>query len=160
MDVSLECFKSHVSEPHFQFGLDDGDWGFAGEDEYGQWPVIFLWGRAVPKNGMPDKYFFKFDLNGYPAKAPTACPWDIDSMDVLPFDKWPKGSEFVSKVFNPGWKPKAFHALYAPCDRVAMEGHEQWAQAHKGLWWQPNFTIVKYLDFLLKLLTSKDYING
>jgi len=157
MDVSLKCFKSHVENSLFQIGLDEEDWGFAGEIQYNQWPLVFLWVRALPKDGNPARFCFKFDLDGYPAKAPTACPWDIDSMDILPHDKWPKGSEFVSKVFNPSWKP---NALYAPCDRVAMDRHGKWAQVHKGLWWQPDFTIVKYLDFLLRLLTSKDYANG
>ena len=157
MTVDLECFKKHLAMAPFQMGLDANDWGIACDYEFSQWPSVFLWVKSAIKAGSPDKYFFKFDLENYPAKAPKACPWDIEAQKSLSFDKWPRGNKYVSKVFNPSWKP---NALYAPCDRVAMDGHGQWAEQYKNLWWQPDFTIVKYLQFLHKLLNSKDYING
>lgn len=157
MSVDLECFKKHVAMPPFQMGLDACDWAFVHDNEFIQWPSVFLWIKAAEKANSPEKYYFKFDLEKYPAIAPTACPWDIDTQQPLSPDKWPRGSKYVSKVFNPSWKPQA---LYAPCDRIAMEGHEQWAEKYKNLWWRPDFTIVTYLKYLHKLLNSGDYLNG
>lgn len=161
MSVELECFKKHVSLAPFQIGLDDAHWGFEKDNGFDTWPHVFLWVGVACKSGSPDKYVFRFDLTNYPAKAPTACPWNVASNTILDPGKWPKGKQLVGKVFNPNWKPATNTvALYAPCDREAMEGHDQWANVHKDLWWKPDFTILKYLDFLYKILNSSDYKNG
>ena len=70
---------------------------------------------------------------------------------------WPKGRNFVSNTFNPGWNP---NALYTPCDRAAMAGHDGWKTQFPELWWQPHFKITVYLHFLHRLLNSKDYVNS
>jgi site-specific DNA recombinase len=66
---------------------------------------------------------------------------------------------YLGEVMHQGkaWRRSA---LYAPCDRAAMIGHDQWREVHRGLWWEPTFTIVVYLRFLRRLLNSKDYLHG
>ncbi len=61
---------------------------------------------------------------------------------------WPKGPGNISAVFNPNWNGGI--ALYAPCDRAAMAGHDAWKVKFPGWWWQSDFTIVKYLEFVHK----------
>jgi len=158
MTPDAALFNQHVNDADFQSGIDSGMWGIQDHDPgYPAWPNVVIWVQAAPKSECPDKYFFKFNLSGYSATAPTACPWDVVTNTRLENSLWPKGSQFVSKTFNYNWKP---HALYAPCDRVAMEGHEAWKTEFPELWWQPTFKITVYLNFLHRLLNSSDYAKS
>lgn len=152
------AFKAHVEEPPFLEGIDRGKWGLHGVTSAIVWPIATIWVGADAKPGWPDRFFFRFDLAGYPNQAPTAGPWDIGSNARLPNDRWPRGPRFVSKVFNPGWNGGV--ALYLPCDRLAMNGHDHWKSVHPGDWWQPSHTIVKYLTCVYQLLHLQDYVNG
>lgn len=157
MKPDLLLFNQHVSEAGFQTGVDSSMWGVVDDcPECPTWPIVFIWVHAAPKANRPNKYYFRFDLSGYPAQAPTACPWDIEKNLRLTNEDWPKGAKFVSGTFNPNWNP---NALYAPCDRIAMDGHHGWRTQFPELWWQPTFKIQVYLHFLHRLLNSGDYVN-
>lgn len=158
MRPDTAIFNQHVNDADFQSGVDAGMWGIQDHDPgYPSWPLVTMWVQAAPKPGAPDKFYFRFDLNGYSATAPTACPWEPSGNTRLNNAMWPKGSQFVSKTFNHSWKP---NALYAPCDRIAMEGHEAWRTEFPELWWQPTFKITVYLNFLHRLLNSADYAKS
>ncbi len=76
----------------------------------------------------------------------------------LDYARWPKGPGNVSSVFNPNWPQlNSATALYAPCDRAAMPGHEGWKEQFPCVWWQPEFTIVVYLEFIHSILNKKRY---
>ncbi len=157
MSPDLLQFNQHISEAGFQTGIDNLIWGIVDDNsERPTWPIVVIWVQAAPKANHPDKYYFRFELSGYPAQAPTACPWSIEQNSRLPNEQWPKGINFVSGTFNPGWN---LNALYAPCDRLAMAGHEGWQIQFPELWWQPTFKIQVYLHFLHRLLNSADYVN-
>lgn len=154
-DTSL--FFAHLSGSEFQAGVDRGQWGISTEAIEASWPFVIIWIDAAAKTGCQRRYYFKFDLGGYPSAAPTACPWDDSTNTRLANSLWPKGSKFVSKTFNFSWNP---NALYAPCDRVAMVGHEIWKTQFPEFWWQPTFQITVYLNFLHHLLHSSDYVKA
>jgi len=158
MRPDAALFHQHILEGNFQAGMDRGDWGVCDYNpEYPNWPIVIMWVRAIPKPGWPDRYYFRFDLSGYPASAPTACPWDVESNLRLENTRWPRGNKIVSPTFNYGWNP---NALYAPCDRMAMGGHDPWREQHPDLWWQSTFKIIVYINFLHRLLNSSDYANS
>ena len=158
MRPDTAIFHQHVNDVDFQTGIDNGMWGICDENsEYPTWPVVIIWIQAAPKSNRPDKYHFRFDLASYPSIAPTACPWDIETNNRLDNSFWPKGSQFVSNTFNPGWNACA---LYAPCDRIAMAGHDAWKTQFPDLWWQPSYKITIYLHFLHHLLNSSDYAKS
>jgi hypothetical protein len=158
MKPDLQLLKKHVGEAQFIMGIEDGKWGILDfHPELPTWPFIFFWVKAREKTNHPDKYFFRFDLSGYPELAPTACPWDPENNTPLQAKQWPKGPKQVSKVFNPAWNA---NALYAPCDRLAMSGHELWRTVHPNLWWQSSFKIIIYLTFIFRLLNSEDYASS
>jgi len=158
MRPDATLFVQHVAGPEFQAGIDRGDWGFLTEDPAHQnWPVVIIWVSAREKPGKPDRYYFRFELSGYPAIAPTACPWDAANNRRLDNALWPRGNALVSRTFNYGWNASA---LYTPCDRLAMTGHDIWKTQFPNLWWQPSFTIVVYLSFIHSLLHSSDYARS
>jgi hypothetical protein len=157
MSVDENCFLDHLKSPPFQSGVDRGYWGQLEDAADVKWPFVFIWVQAAPKAGCPERYVLRFELSGYPQQAPTSCPWDIKAGQPLEPGRWPRGPKFVSKVFNPGWRT---NAIYAPCDRAAMCGHENWRQEHPGIWWESTFTIAIYLNFVHTLLNSQDYQHG
>lgn len=158
MTPAESALRAHIEESPFLEGVDREKWGLHSDPAKIAWPIVTLWVGAAAKPNCADRYFLRFDLTGYPNHAPTACPWDVDADTRLPNAKWPRGPRFVSRVFNPNWD--GGKAVYAPCDRLAMAGHEQWQTAHPDVWWQASHTIVNYLRFVHRLLHLEDYING
>lgn len=154
MSLDRSMFQQHASEGFFLIAADESRWGIHQELT---WPYVIMWVQALAKPGKPERFYFKFNLSGYPGTAPTACPWDIATNTRLDNSRWPKGNNLVSKTFNYGWRQDA---LYAPCDREAMKGHEAWQTQLPELWWQSNFKINVYLDFLHRLLNSADYARS
>ena len=152
-DESL--FKKHLEEAVFLTGVEEGLWGIEGSTEGIVWPYAILWCKATPPEGAgSSKYYFRFNLEGYSEAAPTAIPWDVVKNQPLAAEAWPGWSEQLRKVFNPKWNNGV--ALYAPCDRIAIQGHGQWPEKHPGDFWTPDSTIVKYLRFLVKILNDSE----
>lgn len=159
MSADFQMFNKHLGEANFQLAVDKGLWGVVDEDpQHPSWPVVIIWIAAKPKKSCPDKYYFRFNVAGYPNQAPTACPWDISKNQKLEHSLWPQGPKLVSLVFKPSWDHG--NSLYAPCDRVAISGHPNWANDHPDLWWTSSSKITVYLNFLHGLLNSSDYENS
>jgi len=157
MNPDEALFRHHIAGAGFQAEVDLDKWGIAGDNTFQTWPAVLIWVRAAEKPNCPDRYYFRFDLSGYPSSAPTACPWDFEKNSRLDNARWPRGSKYVSATFNYGWNQ---NALYAPCDRAAMPGHDSWRTQFPELWWTPDFDITVYLHFLFRLLNSPDYAKS
>ena len=154
MTVEEALFQAHLRGSPFRSGVDRGRWGLLDESPVA-WPHCILWVQCEPRFfGGSDRIILRFELSGYSASAPNALPWDDEKNQPVAGDKWPKGSGNVSKVFNPGWNSSA---LYAPCDRVAMAGHEPWKTAHPQWWWTADSEITLYLEFVHRCLNPLDY---
>lgn len=143
-DESL--FRSHLEEAPFQSGVDRAKWGLPSGLESVTWPHAVLWVAADERILPSRKIHLRFTLDGYSASAPTACPWDLEKGTVLENPLRPKLTGKFALVFRVDWN--AGTALYAPCDRVAMTGHDAWQKQFPFWWWRADFTIVKYLEFV------------
>lgn len=146
-------FRAHLEDVPFRSGVDRGRWGLPDGAEI-VWPHCILWVQCEPRFYAPGRVCLRFELTGYPSTAPNSVPWDGEKNEVLPNEKWPKGHGHVSKVFNPGWNSRA---LYAPCDGVAMAGHEPWKTAQSQWWWTADSEITLYLEFVHRCLNPLDY---
>jgi hypothetical protein len=120
-----------------------------------EWPAADIAVTAAERAGAPTEWWFRFDCTGYPQQAVTGRPWDIETKQPLPGQRWPAGRLRVPAVFRPEWKGGI--CLYLPCDRCAMEGHEKWRTEHPALMWSPTRGIILYLEELHALLNSSDY---
>lgn len=138
-----------MEEPAFLLGAALGKWGLLESAEKCVWPHVLIWVVSDKKFIANSRIHLRFTLDGYPEQAPTGCPWDVVGSKALAPGEWPKGEVNVSRVFKPSWNATA---LYAPCDRVAMSGHDPWRQQFPRWWWQPDFTIVRYLEFVHECL--------
>ena len=142
-------FKNHLEGAPVLAGADEGRWGFVASESMQDWPRCKLWVRCDPRFQAEGKVVLRFQADNYPASAPTAQPWNEQANAPLGAAEWPKGPGNVSKVFNPGWNATA---LYAPCDRTAMVGHDAWKQVFPQWWWTPDHTVVDYLTFVFRVL--------
>ena len=151
MSLDERVFREHVQAGPFQSGVDRGRWRLLSID----WPYVIIAVSAAPRPEAPNEYALRFNLTGYPQTAPTAQPWDVEQGAPLQAAKWPQGRSRVPLAFNLGWKDGA--ALYLPCDRVAIEGHDGWRSQHPHMLWKPTGDITQYLEIVHELLTSSDY---
>lgn len=139
--------RLHLESGRFLSGAAGGRWRMVSL----KWPHLVVGVRA--RDGI--EYGFRFECTGYPRTAATAQPWDLAVDRALPADRWPRGRARVSLAFNPGWKNAT--SLYLPCDRHAIEGHDNWKHDHPALLWDPEKGICKYLGIIHELLNSSDY---
>ncbi|MGH2442706.1 MAG: DUF7665 family protein [Chloroflexota bacterium] len=152
-----EELRVFLESAEFLNGVDRARWALAKVDWSEDWPCVFIRVSAKVRAGFeqtdPSHYMFRFDCANYPIDAPTACPWDSATNAALDRSQWPAGGR-VSTAFNPDWKP---HALYLPCDREAMPGHEGWKTQFPDWWWTRSKNLGLYLRVIHELLHSADY---
>jgi hypothetical protein len=149
MQPDERTFRRHVDNGPFQAGVDRGDWRLVSMD----WPHAVIAVAAPARLNAPSEVALRFELSGYPQQLPTAQPWDAATNAALPDALWPIGDR-VSQVFNPSWNR---NALYIPCDRLALEGHEPWLAQHPAHAWNPDRDITHYLRIVRDVLREPGY---
>lgn len=155
MKADQALFHAHLEGIPFRSGLDRGRWGHPNGEPDVQWPHCVLWVEADIRFAPLGRLSLRFTLDSYPVQAPTAVPWDVSRGEALPLAEWPRGSGNVSKVFNAGWNA---NALYAPCDRAALPGHDAWKSTPlEQWWWTADQDITLYLEFVHRCLNPLDH---
>ncbi len=144
-------FEADVQAGPFISGVDRGRWRLISVD----WPHAVIAVSATPRDEAQDEYFFRFDLLNYRVDPPTARLWDVDQDRAMDSARWPAGTNRVQAAFNPGWKDGI--AIYIPCDRLAIAGHDQWPRLYPHMIWSPARDITQYLQIVHDLLNSTDY---
>lgn len=148
---SRALLERDLAAPEFRCGELEGRWRRVTLD----WPYLVVALSAPARPNAPDEYGFRFECSGYRDVAVTAQPWDLNANAPLPAARWPTGTSIVSSVFRPCWKQGK--CLYLPCDRMSIEGHENWRQEHPSRLWQPSRGIICYLEQIHELLNQSDY---
>lgn len=146
-DESSLC--ADLASARFLSGEDRGRWQF----RILQWPHLFVDVRA--KDGRD--FTLRLDCSGYPANPPTGTFWDMATGSRLSFDKWPAGGERIQLAFKCGWKDG--NALYIPCDRESIAGHDAWVSQYPQMIWNSSRGITMYLEIVHSLLQSRDYVG-
>lgn len=146
------ALEAHLHSARFEAGVDRGRWRLLSID----WPVVLVEVSAAEREGGPTAFALRCDLSGYPTAAPTATPWDADQGVILPADRRPKGDR-VGMVFRADWNGGT--ALYAPFDRVALEGHGGWANDHPRHYWDGTRDFTWFLERVFDLLNNDDYVG-
>src|SRR4051812_12937026 len=139
--------RADLASARFLAGEDRGRWIYRDL----QWPHLFV--DVVAPDGR--RFTLRLHCAGFPATAPTGSFWDMTANSLLPFAQWPTGGERISLAFKPGWKNGT--ALYIPCDRESIAGHDQWPAQYPQLIWNPAKGIAHYLGVVHDLLQSRDY---
>lgn len=154
-------FEEDILSAEFRIGVANRLWDVAATDVQPQerWPKVIFWLAAPQRPNAPERFQIGLDLTGYRTVPPTGSFWDPEARAALPTAKWPKGKPDTrfAKVFRTDWQNAV--AFYHPFDRVAAQGHSDWATAQPHLVWTSNHTIVDYLEEFHSLLSGEDYIG-
>ena len=155
-------FEVDLQLPEFRDGVAKGLWGLAEAEalpDRAAWPNVHLWMAAASRGEAPNRYYVALNLSDYRTVPPTGTFWDPVKKATLEFAKRPKGrvgSRFAM-VFRTDWENG--RAFYHPYDRVAAQGHGDWAKDLRHLIWTSSHTIVDYLEEFQSLLMSPDYLG-
>ncbi len=144
-------FLDHIKRGPFQSGVSRKRWRLISIN----WPYAIIAVSAVTRPNSPSEYALRFNLKNYPQSAPTARPWNTELDAPLEDGRRPHGISRVPKAFRTDWKNGI--ALYLPCDREAITGHDAWRTQHPAMIWDPTEGITLYLRIVHELLNSSDY---
>lgn len=148
MQPDERALRADLESARFLSGEDKERWKLLSL----KWPYLFVDIRA--KDGR--HFTLRLDSSGYPANPPTGTFWDTVTGCRLSFDKWPAGGERIQLAFKPSWKDG--NALYIPCDRESIAGHDAWVSQYPQMIWNPSRGITMYLEIVHNLLQSRDYV--
>lgn len=137
--------------PDVRCGEVEGRWRHVAT----RWPHVIFGISAPPRPNAPLEFGFRFECSGYRQIPVTAQPWNLKADTPLQRAQWPTGRSIVPSVFRPEWKQG--HCLYLPCDRMSIEGHDNWRNEHPSRLWQPSRGIICYLEQLHELFHQGDY---
>jgi hypothetical protein len=147
----LAQFEQDLAAPEFRCGELEGRWRHVATT----WPHAVIAVSAPERPNGPREYGLRFECSGYRQTPPTAQPWDLEANAPLPAGRWPTGDGIVTSVFRPDWKQG--QCLYLPCDRMALEGHDEWRQQYPNRLWQVARGIICYLEQVFELLNQNGY---
>ena len=147
MPPDERTLRLHLGSGRFRSAAAQGWWRLVALD----WPHLTVGITA----GDGAEYGFRFHCLDYPRTAVSGRLWDLDADAPLAVNRWPGGGGRLAHAFNPGWKNGT--SIYLPCDRQAIEGHDNWRHEHPALLWNSAKGICKYLGILHELLNSRDY---
>lgn len=142
-----QSLRADLASARFLSGEDRNRWQF----KKLEWPFAYI--NVIARDRR--QYTLRLDCSGFPTTAPTGTFWDLSTNSKLNFDKWPQGGERLQLAFKSGWKNG--DALYIPCDRESIVGHDCWFAQYPQLIWKPAKGISHYLEVVHELLQSRDY---
>lgn len=146
------AFNLDANKPTFLAGVHRGDWRI----EEVAWPTVDIFIAAAPRPGAPTRFWLRCDFTNYPADAPTATPWDLDTNNKLAAGKRPKG-DHVGMVFRSDWEEG--RALYAAYDRVALIGHPNWRTEYPRTAWNGTQDLAWWAMRIWELVNDDDYLG-
>lgn len=142
-----QSLRADLASARFLSGEDRNRW----QCKKLEWPFVYI--NVIARDRR--EYTLRLDCSGFPTTPPTGTFWDLSTKSKLSFDKWPQGGERLQLAFKPGWK--SGDALYIPCDRESIVGHDCWFAQYPQLIWKPAKGISHYLEVIHELLQSRDY---
>lgn len=137
----------HLEAAPFLLGEMDGRWRLRDV----AWPYVFV--DVFAKGGRA--FTLRLQCDGYPM-MPTGAFWDLSAGRWLSADRWPRTGARFGSALRTDWQGGT--ALYIPCDRASIGGHEVWLELHPAWAWSPTVGISRYLEVVWTMLNGDDYV--
>lgn len=144
----------HLRAGRFLAGVAGGRWRLISA----AWPFVLVAVAAAARTDGPVEFVLRFELTGYPQTAPTGGLWDLTSNGSLDPALRPKGARAAQLFRTDGWTGGAT-AMYAPWDRLGLQGHPEWAQTHRLQAWTPTRDLSFVLASVHEVLNADDYLG-
>lgn len=148
------ALRAHLDEGRFLSGAAGGQWRLISVD----WPIVFVAVAAAARPTGPNEFVLHFEVDGYPNIAPTGGLWDLATGTSLAADQRPKGQRAAELFRTDGWLGGAT-AMYAPWDRLGLQAHADWAQAHQHDAWTPHRDLSFILAKVHEVINADDYLG-
>lgn len=148
------ALREHLRGGRFLSGAAEGRWRLISVD----WPIAIVAVSAAPRPSSPKEFVLRFEVGGYPNTTPTGGIWDLAANTSLPADRRPKGERAAQLFRSDGWVGGAT-AMYAPWDRMGLQGHADWAQKHPHDAWNPQRDLSFILAKVHEVLNADDYLG-
>lgn len=139
--------QEHLEQAPFALGEVHGRWRLRGIN----WPLAFFDVRA--RDGR--EFTLRLQCDGYPG-MPTGAFWDTAASTWLPAHRWPRAGARFGGALRADWQGGT--AMYIPCDRNSIAGHEVWLTLHPAWAWSPQVGIARYLEVVWTLINGDDYV--
>lgn len=148
-DLSPDHAKllAHLDQAPFALGEMNGHWHLRNIS----WPFVFIDIRANDNR----IFTLRLQCDGYP-NLPTGAFWDPTNNSWLPANLWPKAGGRFGTALRTDWQHGT--ALYIPCDRMSIAGHEPWRQLYPAWCWDPGIGIARYLEVVWTLLNGDGHV--
>jgi hypothetical protein len=145
---SQAALGAHIEGARFLQGADKGYW----ELEALAWPHALF--TVTARDGSA--FLLRLDCAGYPDSAPTGTFWDKEAGAPLRAAQWPRAGPRVGQSLRTDWQGGT--ALYIPCDRLSIVGHDNWRSLYPAWLWDSVVGIAKYLELIHNLINGADYV--
>lgn len=147
--------RDHLGGGRFRSGVAAGRWRLVSVD----WPFAVIAVSAAERPKSPTEFALRFELNGYPNTAPTGGIWDVDGNTSLSADRRPKGERAAQLFRTDGWAGGST-AMYTAWDRIALQGHQEWADKYPLQAWNPTRDLSFILEQIHEVLNADDYLGA
>jgi hypothetical protein len=153
IDPSRRRVEAHLSSARFLAGVAAGRWRLVKLD----WPHVIIAISAAARQGSPEEYAVRFELEGYPDVTPAGGIWDSESGTSLAPERRPKGTR-AAQLFRSDWGGGV--SMYAPFDRAALESHANWPSQYLMTTWTPLRDLTFILIEIHETLNADDYLGA
>jgi hypothetical protein len=143
------ALREHLESGAFLSGDSAGRWSLRSV----VWPYVTV--DIVARNG--DVYTLRLQCDGYPQTPPTGTFWNVTKNAQLEASQWPRVGSRAGQALRTDWQ--AGSALYIPCDRKSIVGHDKWNQLYPAWIWNPRVGLVRYITVVWELLNGDDYVS-
>jgi hypothetical protein len=142
LNAEEQALRDHLRSAPFLSGEDESRWRLREV----RWPYVLVDARTYY-----DQWFtLRLRCDGYPRQAPTGGFWDTASDAPLAAARWPRAQINCGQALRTDWQGGT--ALYIPCDRQSISGHDQWMQLYPAWLWDPSIGLIRYLTVVSTLL--------
>lgn len=144
------ALRAALETGRFKAGAASGKWRLVKLE----WPEAVFAVAAAPRDGSPNEFGLRLNLEGYPQQAPTATPWHLGRNEKLASHERPKGAR-ATKTFRTDWK--GGDALYTAYDREGLATYPDWASRYPLSAWHAERDVTFFLERVHELLNAADY---
>ena len=123
-------FEQDLAAPEFRCGEIEGRWRHVAT----HWPHVIIAVSAPERAERARGIRVSIRMLGLSADAGNSPALGHRRQYPFAGARWPTGNGVVKSVFRPEWKQG--QCLYLPCDRMAIEGHDDWRHQHPNRIWQ------------------------
>lgn len=139
----MVAIDTDLDSTEFKVGVARGFWRLV----EARFPFYIFAVTQQASSGPGKEYFFRFELNGYPAVGPKALIWDLEKAQPLETPLRPNHNQVQREAF----KDWGDHTVYRPWERCSG-AHNNWNTTYSKLAWNPTRNLTYPLNDLYQIL--------